>query len=373
MFSLEYAVIHSFSKEAQSSVVDSVTKKPDVLDSTMDSVISLVSSLTGLLGKKGNNVVWGKFANDGRQGHFPEEVESVSGNLDNLSVEQFLNLSHLTVDELVRQAREEPLSTGGHVLVSLYRQNDIPFLLVASIKQRDGLRLNSDLVPIGVSEIDLSKIHQAANINLQRFLEAKQAEVAEEEEEVEGVDKTYLCFISKGDKAASGYFVIALGCTKGIASARATRNSIDLVYNYFKDNDGMREFRQRAKENVISYLQNQLSIDEPAKLHDICNCAIQALPAERVNDNEDVYEGLNNFLNGDVNQVPDEFKVNTAALKDRVRIKGKAPRWDVQFDKNALGGPGADVWFDETNRRLVLSNMPEPLVRKIMKEIRERE
>lgn len=372
MFSLEYAVIHSFSKESQTTTIESVTKKPNLLDASMDSVVSLVSSLTGLLGKKGNNVVWGQFASDGRQGHFPEEVEQITDSLDDLGADQFLQLSHLTVDELVRQARDEPLSTGGHVLVSLYRQNTTPFLLVASIKQRDGLRLNSDLVPIGVSEIDLSKIHQAANINLQRFSEVKQAN-EEDQEQAEGVDKTYLSFISKGDKAASGYFVIALGCTKGIASARATRNSIDLVYNFFKSDADFRDFRQRAKENVITYLQSKLHDDEPAKLHDICSCALQALPANFVNRNDEIYNSLNDFLNGDVHQVPDEFKVNTTALNERVRIKGKASRWDVQFDKNALGGPGADVWFDETNRKLVLSNVPDQLVRKIMKEQRDRE
>lgn len=372
MFNLEYAVIHSFDKETQSTIINNVVKKPDLLDSTMESVISLVSSLTSLLGKKGNNVVWGQFANDGRQGRFPEEVENVTEDLEGLTGEQFLELSHLTVDELVREASGEPLSTGGHVLVSLYRKNQVPFLLVASIKQRDGLRLNKDLVPIGVSEIDLSKIHQAANINLQRFLEAKQAD-EDGQVQAEEVDKTYLCFISKGDKAASGYFVVALGCTKGIASARATRNSIDLVYAYFRNKPELRDYRQRAKENVISYLQNKVRLDEPAKLHELCTSALQALPTDLAQNYEAVYDDINIYLNGNVNQIPDEFKVNNTALNDRIRIKGKASKWDVQFDKGALGGPGADVWFDEENKKLVLSNVPEQLIKKINREFRQRE
>lgn len=376
MFELVHAVIHSFSKDPHTNVITDVTKKEGLLDSSMDSVISLVSTLTGLLGKKGNNVVWGQFADDGRQGRFPEATESFSNQLDEPDPGAFLDLSHLVLDELARHAREELLATGGHVLVSMYRQNRTPFLLVASIKQRDGLRLTADLVPIGVSEIDLSKIHQAANINLEKFCEINNFEAGgDEPQEVDrDLDKTYLSFISKGDKDASGYFVVALGCTKGVASARATRNAIDLVDAYFRTDSDLRPYRQRAKENVISYLQRKLQEGEPAKVSEICSGAVQALPAEEAQNFEIIFERLLDYLNGEESQVPDEFTVNAAALNRRIRIKGRSARWDVQFDKAALGiTPAADVWYDEVNRRIVLSNVPEELVRKITKEIRQRD
>lgn len=369
MFELVHAVIHSFSKEPQTNVVTKEVKKQELLDSQMDSVISLVETLNGLLGKPGNNVVWGQFAEDGRQGQFPEATARYLELLED--PREFLSLSHLTLDELSRQAREEFLATGGHVLVSMYRQNGVPFLLVASIKQRDGLRLDENLVPIGVSEIDLSKIHQAANINLHKFHQVKDCE--QQADDIE-VDKTYLCFISKGDKEASGYFVVALGCTKGIASARATRSAIDLVDSYFRANDDLRPHRQRAKENVVNYLKRKLAEGESAVLDEICRGAVQAIPADNAQDVQRHHEQLLGHLNNEENKVPDEFSVNSTALNQRIRIKGKAPRWDVQFDKAALGDtPAADVWYDEENGKLVLSNVPEELVKKIIKEIRERD
>ncbi|WP_299230978.1 nucleoid-associated protein [uncultured Halomonas sp.] len=370
MFELVHAVIHSFSKEPQTNVINDEVKKEELLDSQMDSVISLVETLNSLLGKPGNNVVWGQFAEDGRQGRFPEATVQYLDNLEDSN--EFLSLSHLALDELARQAREEFLATGGHVLVSLYKQNNIPFILIASIKQRDGLRLDDNLVPIGVSEIDLSKIHQAANINLNKLHQVK-GEEHQDDGEVE-VDRTYLCFISKGDKEASGYFVVALGCTKGIASARATRSAIDLVDSYFRANADLRPHRQRAKENVVAYLKRKLGEGEPAVLDEICRGAVQAIPADNAQDVQRHHEDLLGSLNDEENKVPDEFTVNAPALNQRVRIKGKATRWDVQFEKAALGDtPAADVWYDEENGKLVLSNVPEGLVRKINKEIRERD
>ena len=49
MFELVHAVIHSFSKEPQTNVVTKEVKKQELLDSQMDSVISLVETLNGLL------------------------------------------------------------------------------------------------------------------------------------------------------------------------------------------------------------------------------------------------------------------------------------------------------------------------------------
>lgn len=43
------------------------------------------------------------------------------------------------------------------------------FLPVAMVKERGGMVLSADLEPTEITEIDLSKLHQAARVNLDRY------------------------------------------------------------------------------------------------------------------------------------------------------------------------------------------------------------
>lgn len=370
MFNLQHAVIHSFTKHQNETGIRDQVIKDQLLDVNLEVVISLVSQINSLLGKPGNNVAWGQFAEDGREGRFPSAATDF-GASDHAS-DAFLELSVLVMQELMAQAAEEPWATGSNILVAQYSSSGTQFLLITSIKQRDGIRLSDDLVPMEVSEIDLSKIHQAAKINLDRLAETSE-ENPEASNDVEP-DRTYLSFISKGDKAASDYFIVALGCTKGIASARATLNAIDLVESFFRERQELRSQRQVARDNVVSYLKRQLEAKEPATLENICNSAIQALPGELVDRVDDLRGELNEHLNGEQHKIPGEFTVNSNALNKRTRIKGKAGLWDVQFDRNALGTTAdSEVWYDGQNQRLVLTNIPQNLIAQIRKELARRE
>ena len=369
MITLKTAIIHSFKKLAHTDYVSEVVKKDVILKTENPALIFLVEGINGLIGKEGNSVVYGQFANDGRQGPFPQRFASFVEVRDDEA--EFTELTHLAMDQLVEQAGKQVLATGGHILCAQYTSGASDFFLVASMKERGGIQLDENYVPKEIQEVDLSKVQQAARINLGSFvaINASTAVSAEasEDEDAEEVDSTYLCFISRGrDSQASDYFISALGCAKGVASGRATKNAIDSVARFFRDNKPLRPFSYKAKEAVIKYLEDQLAAGKSARLDAICHVAVAHVPAALV----DEIAGLKNYLNSEKHRVLDDFTVNAKSLKEKTRIKGDAANWSLQFERGALGKePNSDVYYDGTQKKLILSNLSNELIEVIEKEL----
>ena len=155
-------------------------------------------------------------------------------------------------------------------------------------------------------------------------------------------------------------------CAKGVASGRATKNAIDNVARFFRDNKTLKGFGYKAKEAVIKYLEEQLAAGKSARLDAICHVAVAHVPADLV----DEIVGLKDYLNSEKHKVPDDFTVNAKSLKEKTRIKGDAANWSLQFERGALGkDPAADVYYDEGRKKLTLSNLTAELVGVIEKEL----
>src|SRR3989338_1558345 len=366
MITLKAAIIHSFKKLAHTEFVSEVVKKNVALDTGNPALQFLVNGIHGLIGKDGNSVVYGQFASDGRQGPFPGSFTAFVEHQD--KEEQFITLTHLAMDQLVEQAGKQVLSTGGHILCAQYTSGATDFFLVARMKEGGGFQLDENYVPKAIQEVDLSKVQQAARINLQSFAAINAATHVENEDDAnEDAESTYLCFISRGrDSQASDYFLSSLGCAKGVASGRATKNAIDYVARFFRDNNQLKGFGYRAKEAVIKYLEEQLASGKSARLDAICHVAVKHVPADLV----DAIAGLKDYLNNEKHRVPDDFTVNAKSLKEKTRIKGDTANWSLQFERGALGrDPAADVYFDEGRKKLILSNLTDELINALEKEL----
>lgn len=365
-FELVSTVIHGFTKEANSLLVTDIVKKNVLLNNDLPAVQSLVTSLSKLLGKPGNAVTYGQFGDDQRQGPFPSSFKGFASDSSN---EQFLSLSHLAVDELVNEASKQSFATGGHILASHYKSDGAPYFLVAMIKQRGGVTLDGDYVPVEITEIDLSKIHQAARINLNSYNEAHCAEDSEQSLGDDAKDHTYLCFLGNSKSSqASGYFITALGCTKGIASSRATRNAIDGIAKYFKKPE-LRKYKTRARDAVIGYLQRQLATDQNATVEDICNAAVSCLLAEERVYADDIWEVLNN----ENSKVPSQFVVNENTLKSKTTIKSESDSWSIQFEHQILGADSSSVfYYNREKKSLTINELGTKLIETIETELDSR-
>lgn len=320
---IKQVVIHELIKKAASTEISS--KKADkLLDVESEMVIKLVNELNKLYGSKGNNAIYGTFSGENVTNEFSSYTNAY---LTDETDQHFLALSIRCMDELEREARM-PSSTGGYLVFARYKEQD-NFLLIAMIKDKKGLQVNENLEPESITEIDLSKIHQAARINL-RLYEAFSDEKDLEDDE----EKAYLSFISpKTNSEVSGYFRQSLDCIDGVPASRATNNAFKVVSDYCQSIPELRLLRAKAKDSLIVYLETCLDNGKPATLAGIEHSIGQIVPAEQ----SELIAGFCEFANSDKYQLPDAFGVNSGKLKEHTRIKGKGNSWELTFMRKAVG------------------------------------
>ncbi|MDD4904745.1 MAG: nucleoid-associated protein [Methylobacter tundripaludum] len=186
------------------------------------------------------------------------------------------------------------------------------------------------LTPVSITSIDLSKIHQAARINLTTYANISGSEENSENDEA----KTYLSFVSpRTNHDVSGYFRKALDCSDGVPSARATNSAFTTVDAYCQTIPQLKPLRPRVKDSLIKYFEGCLERKEPATLAGVEHSILQVVPAEH----HALLENFSQFANSDEHQLPETFGVNAAKLKSYTRIISKNPNWELSFQRNALG------------------------------------
>ncbi|MBC7490062.1 MAG: nucleoid-associated protein [Glaciimonas sp.] len=353
---IRHCVIHGFNKEQREDATD-IVKKTDLLDVALPAVQTLVAGIAELLGKRANSQAWGRFGSDSRQGTFPLGFANYVAILDD--PEKFLGLSHLAVDQLVSEANKEQLSTGGRILFSVFDDDAAgPIFLVAMIKQKGGVLLNDDFVPIGIIEVDMGKLHQASQIRIQHFI-ADQAVEFEDDE----ADRNYLSFLSpRASSQTSRYFIAALGCIVGITSAKATDQLFVAVEALFDTNNDLKEYRKQAKARIVEYLQKQLDSNQTASLDDICVVLKHVVRAEHASHLDDVLP----YFNGPKYKIPDEFIVHGRNLKKQSRVTLKSERLAVEFEPSDLGvTQDAKLCYNKNQKTLTISNLSDEFIAKL--------
>lgn len=326
---INQAIIHELVKKA--GVQDTSTKPAENLLKVDDVVLHLVSELNKLYGTKGNNSIYGTFSRKNITNQFPDYTDDY---LKSETGEKFLALSLRCMAELEREASALQSSTGGYIVFARYKEDQGDFLLIAMIKDKQGLQVNEKLEPISVTSIDLSKIHQAARINLNLY-KAVPSKHKDENEDDDVVDtKAYLSFVSpRTNHDVSGYFIKALDCADGVPSARATKIAFTVVDEYFQSILELKPFRPKARDCLIEYLKCCLEVGDPASLAGIEHAIGRAVPLEK----HESVKGFSEFANSDQYQLPETFGVNAAKLKGYTRIKAKTENWELSFSRKAVG------------------------------------
>ena len=347
-----HVVIHHLRKESKQPIQPSVIKE-ETLDSNAESVQKLVEGVINLYGTKGNNAIFGTFANSiEERGFFPGAFETFRQGTQ--SADDFIALTKTAMNSLQAKARDVNFASGGYILFASYLSDNKPFLLMAMIKQREGIQLNENLEPVGIQELDLNKLHQAARINIERYLEHEAAEGEDKEQ------FSYLSFVSpRTNQSASGYFIKALGCSGGVAASRATDSACKEVAKFFRKKPELKAKVSVLKTYVISYLRECYEEQRASTINDLTAIARKHLPADYDDEKRDELEKeLAEYLNSEDVQVPNEFRVHLATINKHARVKIKAPNWQIQFEKHALGNnENAEIWYDKANSRLVINNL----------------
>lgn len=361
---LELAVIHSLEKEAK-SINSTTTIIPNLLDVKKKPIQSLVQSVVNLFGKADNALLYGQFKDNRREGEFPSEFSNYvnTGHSD----ADFHKLSTVAMAELEELAKEEQFATGGYILFAAYKESNIDFLLVAMIKHRSGFQLDANFEPKDIEELDMSKLHQAARINFSKY-QSWRAKIDAKELLPEDEDNTYLSFVNRrAGNDTAGYFIEALGCSKGISSARATSNALSATKRYLKDNK-LGDYAAKAKRKLEEFMYAR-NIDLPVSLDDLHFEIAKLIPVEKHN----FLENYKTYLNSEEGKVPATFEVNRKTLKPKIRISGGSDElgWHVDFDRSKLGSnENSKVFFDSSKNTLTLSQLPKDMISSINEELK---
>lgn len=358
---LKHAVIHSFKKESGAN--PAVTKMAtELLDTENATVIDLATQLAQLLGKSDNTVLYGQFSSGHREGMFPTAVQSLTGNSS--SEEVFNELTRVAMKELAATAEKKNFATGGYICFIHFQNAGREFLLVAMVKERGAFSVNEKLVPTAITQIDLSKLHQAARINLSSFAEVATATNSEDEE---SDDKTYLCFIRSGASDVADYFQDALGCVPGIGSARATRAVIREVRKYVANRPAIKEYASDARRSVVDYLHSLVD-GTTVHLDNIVDAVRKSLPVSLASE----VGALKDHLNSEKVKIPSHFSVHSPTVNAVTRIKAKGDNWQLTFDDLALGERDAPITYDWSTQRLTINKLDKDAVERIESTLRDR-
>lgn len=351
-FNLRHCVIHELVKESGRQKVET-TIKP-VLPSDDKHVCQLIESLNDLIGKKENQAARGTFDSEDVTFKVPTAFKTYYGGAG--SSDDFHKFSLTCMSELSRQAKDPTrvAASGGAIVFAHYTRGQSHFLLITMVKQKDALRLDENLKPVGTVQIDLAKIHQAARVNFDRF---HLFETLPDDEK-----PTYLAFVSpKVNQDASGYFVAALGCSDSVPSAKATDAVLNGVRSYFDAHADIKAYKNAAYDAVLYHLKEKKP-GETASLAEIEHIVRQAVPAGKHANIDNLVE----YLNGEEIGVPLEFAINRAVVNKRTKVRTKSNGWELSFEKKFFGEQaGSVIQYLRKEKKLIISQLDDNTIQKL--------
>ncbi|MBE8578724.1 nucleoid-associated protein [Vibrio sp. OPT18] len=347
---INHVIIHKLVKEKNEPIHENVIRR-EVLPPTSSIVIKLIEGVLGVYGKQNNSVQYGVFRPE-NGGEFPKTFSSYHNPSQGLSEDAFKSLTEHAMNQLYLSASGVAFATGGFILFADYMQNSTRFLLVVMVKQKPGQHITDDIDVKEIEYIDLTKLHQAARINFDKYEQYSDASDSDKQE------VSYLSFVraGNGDKA-SGYFINAFGCQAGSTSAKATEVSVSESVRYFKKNDSLRQYAANVKEDMLHLYDQKEKAKESVKLSDIESIARRYFNPEEA---DDLAEDLISHLNSEEVGVPNEFTVNRRKLEKMTHVIFNSEEFKLTFDKNDLGStPHARFYFD--GEQLIIKKLPDSL------------
>ncbi|EDL3541622.1 nucleoid-associated protein [Salmonella enterica subsp. enterica serovar Newport] len=367
---LNNVIVHELLKEAKKPMIPGKRMKfrDTTLDLSSEIVLKLINEINELYGKKGNSAYYGVFKKElTERGPVPDAIENYTC-LAKPSSQYFIDLSVGIMNKLADETEKQLWSSGGVIVFADYVRDGVNFFLITMIKQKEGIRLSSKLEPELLEQLDLTKINQAARINFDKFLKYQNSSVIDKQ------DLSYLSFISTTtQKTASGYFILALGCDKGITSNNATKSLPTEVMRFFGKHSEIKHHARDFKSDVINYINHQFECKKTVKLSDISAMAYEHMTYVDEQAREKLSNDLVTYLNSEEIRIPVEFNVSRSGLNQLLNIKYKGDGYSFNFEKALLGTTAdADICYNSENGSLTFTKLPKDAVQDIEHALKEK-
>ena len=355
---ISHVIAHELIKEQYKSVEKSNIRQT-ALDKDNPTVQKLLEGVAKVYGTRMNAAHYGTFKTTHDKGPFPGQYRQYLDEHQDPDV--FIDLTKTVMTELFRLAEAATASTGGYIFFADFTKASERYFLIVMIKKTPGIVVSANLEPEELERLDLDKLSQAARINVGKFLEYLEAD------DTAKAEINYLSFISpSAAKGAAGYFITALGCSKGSTSSQATKLVITETEKFFRERADWNVNSGKLRRDITDYLREKKESEESARLSDIEEIVRKNIPTEHADSAEDIVEELIRHLNSEDIGVPVEFPVHASTLKKNTHLKGKSSDWNLEFDRDALGRTdAATVYYDNKNKTLTLKNIPDDFLSQI--------
>ena len=340
---IQEATIHQLTKLAQTSGDESVQHQIRPTALPIDVVLTtLCTDLLGLYNTTVNS--YGSLGQNPTLHTFPLRLrEYATGAL------AFQTFTTSTLNLIKREMQGAPFANGGYALFLRYQHDNSDFLLVAMLKLKPGAGIDEQTLSLQPTlNIDLSRLHEAARINLTRL---------------EAANEPYLSFI-KG-KAKNGdvtaYFRDALACENFTNSSHHTDQLIKAANAFVDTREDLATTEKKREEKV---LMRQRLVDcfanNPVEVV-LLTLAAAIMPSSP----EDFVAFVRTGPQADQYQINDSFMPHKATYNKIRRITGKiGGSVSVGFDVADV--QSLRVYYDPAIDGLVLKSPPEHLKQAIL-------
>lgn len=366
---INHVIVHELLKERDKDFDHSkpYNLRDSELDKTNPVVISLVEGVVALYGSKGNAAHYGVFkSNPKDQGPIPGLFSQYHQAATSNSAD-FINLTQEIMKQMYYSAKSQTWSSGGYIVFTDYISAGIRYFLVTMIKKTNGVTISENLEPEEMIHLELNNINQAAKINFHLYYQYHQAD------DVQKTELSYLSFINKTiGQSAAAYFIAALGCDKGMASAGATRKLPNEIKKFFKKHKELLPHADAVRNSVIKYLESQFANGYSAKLTDIESISATHMAFLADDKKDPLVRELMTYLNSEEVRVPSEFVINKTSLDKLRNVIFKAEQYSFNFDKDLLGiTADATISFDAASGNLTFNKLPVEARKKITDALKE--
>lgn len=340
---IQEATIHRLIKAAQTSGDGSVqhNHRPNALP--VDDVLTTLC--TDLLALYGNTVnSYGTLGQDATLHTFPLRLnEYTTGTV------AFHAFTTATLSLIKKEMQGSIFANGGYALFLRYQHDDHDFLLVAMLKLKPGAGIDEQTLSLEPTlNIDLSRLHEAARINLTRLATATEP---------------YLSFIKgkakKGD--VTEYFRDALACENFTSSSHHTDQLIKAADAFVAARpdlgtpEAKREEKTHMRRRLVECFANNA---DDVVLHTLAAAIMPSSP-------QDFIDFVRTGPQADQYQINDSFKPHRATYNKIRRISGRiGGSVSVGFDVADV--QTHRVYYDAAVDGLVLKSPPEHIKQAIL-------
>jgi nucleoid-associated protein len=326
-------VIHELFKE----------KKPDTATEVLDLENEIIHNLgKDLLKIKDGKtaVLWGQFKGNG---DFPLKLKELNTELskDQRNI-KFLELTSSTMDALYEEIVHTN-SKGGYICFIEYESYKDTRLMAAMITNTAGIKLTK-LKPTKEIHVDLSKLHQAVDINASGYFRS----LAKKH------DKNYLSFIGKGKH--TDYFTDAFNCINKITPAKAVNKAPEVLKDFLDQFDVDNATQKSARAQLVKYLSD--NIGEEVFLSKIEEIAVAHLPAECTDEEKESFIA---FSKQEKYEMPASFQARKESVDKLAKIYYATDSFNLNFDRENIGlvGVKADsnkpILFNPKNDDIIIN------------------